>query len=559
MPSNDRSDKKDVGVTHVTERPFSWTEYTPGCVDGSNERPRATHDQPWYGRVSPREPNGVDVSDAGHPDAPIIERTEIDGVPVFWTPVDGPRVAAIVFRVGRADEPAHQGGITHLVEHLALAPLAQQDYVHNGFVSGTMTVFHASGTDAQLKEFSGSIISSLAALPLERVAMERRILGQEAATRGSNPIGALRWFRYGNVAHGLLGAEEIGLAWLGPEPIDAWAKERFTRSNVAVWWSGPPPADLRLDVPEGRRWPAPSPSSVPGITFPTRADLGGTGVSAGYVAPRSAATRITLDILIRRLRHELRFERGLIYDVISDYDPQDATSAHIALGMDARREDSEAVLSTVLRILDDLYASGSSKEEIKREADDFAQAAGQPAGRLGSLYATVHDELLDRPRETPADVVAEYLSVMPDDVKAAARVALDTLLAFGPPGEYDGGRLTAYPNMSLEVLDGRTVRPSGWVVGPRARKDRLIVGPTGVSHVGAERQGYTVRYADCVALRHWDGPVRQLWGADGFNITIRADEWRGGQKVIDEIDRAVSREVVACQEHGIGSLEVPAT
>lgn len=506
----------------------------------------------------PAYPNGVDVSDAGHPDAPIIERTEIDGVPVFWTPVDGPRVAAIVFRVGRADERAHQGGITHLVEHLALAPLAQQDYVHNGFVSGTMTVFHASGTDEQLKEFMGSIVSSLTALPLGRVAMERRILEQEAASRGSNPIGALRWFRYGNVAHGLLGAEEVGLGWLGPEPIDAWANERFTRANAAVWWSGPPPEDIRLELPDGKRWPIPNPSSVLGITYPTRADLGGTGVSVGYVAPRSAATRITLDILIRRLRRELRFERGLIYDVISDYDPQDGTNAHIALGMDARREDSEAVLSAVLRTLDDLYASGASEDEIRREADDFAQGATQPAGRLGSLYATVHDQLLDRPRETPADVIAEYHSVTPDDVKASARSALNTFLAFGPPGEYDNGRLTAYPNLSMDVVEGRTVRPSGWVVGPRARKDRLIVGPTGVSHVNSERRGYTVRYADCVALRHWDGPVRQLWGADGFNITIRADEWRGGQKVIDEIDLAVPREVVACQEHGIGSLELPA-
>jgi hypothetical protein len=32
-----------------------------------------------------------------------IERAEIDGVPLFWTSIDGPRTAALTFRVGRAD------------------------------------------------------------------------------------------------------------------------------------------------------------------------------------------------------------------------------------------------------------------------------------------------------------------------------------------------------------------------------------------------------------------------------------------------------------------------
>src|SRR5688500_2135910 len=32
--------KKDAGVTHVTERPFSCAEYTPGRVDGSNDGAR---------------------------------------------------------------------------------------------------------------------------------------------------------------------------------------------------------------------------------------------------------------------------------------------------------------------------------------------------------------------------------------------------------------------------------------------------------------------------------------------------------------------------------------
>ena len=84
---------------------------------------------------------------------PPIHETEIDGVVTYWADVDGPRVGAIQFGVGRAAEPAAMGGVTHLVEHLALAPLTQQEYPHNGFVTGWRTVIHATGTDEELGSF----------------------------------------------------------------------------------------------------------------------------------------------------------------------------------------------------------------------------------------------------------------------------------------------------------------------------------------------------------------------------------------------------------------------
>jgi zinc protease len=488
--------------------------------------------------------------------APVIERTEIDGIPIFWTPVDGPRMASVQFRVGRADEPAHQAGITHLVEHLALAPLAQQDYSHNGFVAAVRTVFHASGTDAQLVDFVGAIGAALESLPLDRVLMERRILTQEAASRGQASIAMLRWYRYGNVAHGLLAIEELGLGWLGPEPIQQWVRSRFTRGNVAIWWSGPPPSDLKLDLPVGDRQSVPEPVVIAGISFPSRADLGGAGASMGYVAPRSAATRITLNILERRVRHELRFERGLIYDVATDYDPQGADDAHVGFGMDCRREDATAVTIAFLRILDDLIRTGPSEEEVRREAATFADGATHTGGRFGFLDAATHDHLVGRVRERPTQVVEEYLGTTPDDIKVAAKVAQDSLLVLAPPGPYDDN-LRPYPMRSDAVVDGRTIRPTGWVIGPRARKDKLVIGPTGVSIRWPGDVAITVRYEDCVALRHWDGPIRELWSTDGFRVVVKADDWRGGTKVVEEIDAALPTEIIACGEHGLGGLEMP--
>ena len=51
-------------------------------------------------------------------------RTEVDGVPVWFTDVPGPCMGGVLFRVGRQDETLSTHGITHAVEHLALGPLA---------------------------------------------------------------------------------------------------------------------------------------------------------------------------------------------------------------------------------------------------------------------------------------------------------------------------------------------------------------------------------------------------------------------------------------------------
>ena len=57
------------------------------------------------------------------PPLPPIQRTEIDGIPTLWMDEPGPMVGMLLFRVGRCDEPTPIGGVSHIVEHLALAAL----------------------------------------------------------------------------------------------------------------------------------------------------------------------------------------------------------------------------------------------------------------------------------------------------------------------------------------------------------------------------------------------------------------------------------------------------
>jgi predicted Zn-dependent peptidase len=55
-----------------------------------------------------------------------VRQTSIDGVPVFQAEGPLPLTAGLVFGVGRADETFVRGGLTHLVEHLAMSAVGRQ-------------------------------------------------------------------------------------------------------------------------------------------------------------------------------------------------------------------------------------------------------------------------------------------------------------------------------------------------------------------------------------------------------------------------------------------------
>ena len=64
----------------------------------------------------------------------------------------------------------------------------------------------------------------------------------------------------------------------------------------------------------------------------------------------------------------------------------------------------------------------------------------------------------------------------------------------------------------------------------------------------------TVRYRDCVAVVHDSDVRRELFGRDGFRVRVDATIWKDGSAVVAAIDAALPRELVACDEHGIGAL-----
>jgi hypothetical protein len=484
-----------------------------------------------------------------------VHRTEVDGVPTFWAdPPAGPYIGGLMFRVGRSDEPPAWGGITHLVEHLALAPLGQQSYDHNGMVEPNRTLFHAVGDADEVTSFLHAVTAGIRALPLERLLIERRILGQEEAQSNPSIGGLIRGLRYGMTSHGQIGEDQAGLNWLGPDTVAAWARDWFTRGNAALFLSGPPPAGLRIDLPEGQRQPIAPIEDLDDVIYPAHAAWQVPGTTLSMRIGRAIRSTVLGAIVERRARQKLRFERGLVYDVHADYDVLSGKEALMVIGSDCPPSTVPEVSTVLLGVLDDLASNGPTPDELRVEAEGFRRQFTDPAAHIGYLDRLCDNLLSGGSVPDPDDVAETRANLQPADIAEGLREAMDSLLLVAA-GDPPDGRFHPYPHRASAVA-GTEYRPAGRYLPGRGPKERLICGPDGVSLVGGG-DTLSVRFAETVLLQHYAGEARVLWARNGQRLGIRATDWQNGTRVVEQIDRSIDAEVVACDEHGVGALPDP--
>ena len=181
---------------------------------------------------------------------------EIDGVATLTVDaglVPGPLRGCLAFGSGIVDESLHNRGINHVVEHLALhGSDAQSARLINGSVDTLMTRFWVAGTPEQVAGFLEFVTGNLAALPLDRLDDELRVMQIEANGRVRSPFGGDLEERFGPRGGGLCNWAEIGFRTLDRDDVAAWARARFTAANAVLWCSGPLPAGLSLaSLPAG--------------------------------------------------------------------------------------------------------------------------------------------------------------------------------------------------------------------------------------------------------------------------------------------------------------------
>jgi hypothetical protein len=443
-----------------------------------------------------------------------VQRAEIDGVPVFWADGPEPFAGTLVFRTGFADERFATTGITHLVEHLALWQFGgDQPYTYNGVVEPLLTVFHAEGKPEQVAEFLTKTATALTDLPVDKLDVERRILLTEEASSGSGPFALHHRLRFGATGLGLSYFVDFGLRRIGAEDLGRWTTSRFTRGNCAVWLTGPPPAELRLPLPDGERIRPPDPKFVP-YRYPCFLSADYAQVVMSLVAERSAAIAMGLRLATRRLQKKLRYEEGVSYDVRGDGDALDSERGYAFLWADCLEEHAQKVCEGMLAGLRELAEEGPTDDELREDIERFRTELDDPYGIAGPLDEAARRELFGRPQRAVEELIAEDEALRPSEVASALQGALDSLLITAPFGPEAAPAGFSLPNAEHgpDQQDGLVFhekRP----LRERHKRARFVIGDGGFTWwndgealtieapslvgVATAPDGYTVLYREC--------------------------------------------------------------
>ncbi|MEH1167050.1 insulinase family protein [Micromonospora sp. CPCC 205539] len=443
----------------------------------------------------------------------MIQHLDVDGVPTLLAPTGGPMRAGLTFRVGTADETLGRAGITHLLEHLALAPLGLADYHVNGATAQAFTTFHTTGSETDIAAFLTAVCGHLRELPVARLDIEKDILRTEWSSRGAAAVDDIPLWRHGARDYGLTSYPEWGLNALTADDLRAWSARWFTRENAVLWIAGDRvPAGLRLPLPAGTRQAVPVASSALPRT-PAYFVSGSRAVVLDSVVRRRTAAGVFAAVLERELYRSLRQDAGLSYTTTTGYDPRGDGYATLRALADALPEKQDAVLGGFIDVLAKMRVGRIEQADLdatiaKRE--DFLGIAEVDAARLPSYALNV---LTGEPNLSIDEHRAELKAVDLADLHEVAGEVMASALLMVPGGlTADWAGFVAAPTHSADVVQGTTYASRGGNGG-------LRIGVDGVSLLRADSP-LTVRYADCSAMLVWPDGARQLIGSDAIALHI---------------------------------------
>ncbi|HEX8631691.1 MAG TPA: insulinase family protein [Catenuloplanes sp.] len=460
--------------------------------------------------------------------------TEVDGIPTLIAPTSGPMHAGLVFRVGRADETLARGGITHLIEHLALHPLGLTDYHFNGATGPVVTQFHMQGPERDVAAFLTGVCAGLSDLPVRRMETEKAILRTEASSRTPHITEPMALWRHGARDHGLVSYPEWGLHMLAPDDLLAWTGRYFTRGNAVLWIAGDRiPEGLSLRLPDGAAQPVPTPSSALPTTPAFFAGSSSRAVVLDAVVRRRAAADVFADVLERELFRTLRQDTGLSYTAGTHYEPRGDGLAVVTAIADALPEKQDAVLGGFIDVLARLRVGRIDPADVQSVIARGTEVFTHPQAEAARLPVVAFNMLTGEPNRSLEDIVAERRAVTVADVHAVATEAMGSALLMVPDGRgADWAGFTAAPTRSGTVLAG-SAHPS---LG--SGDARLVLAAEGVSLVSGDA-ALTVRFHECAAMLAWPDGARLLIGHDAISLRVEPTMYAQGAALVPALDAAV--------------------
>ncbi|WP_405013401.1 M16 family metallopeptidase [Kitasatospora sp. NBC_01539] len=477
-----------------------------------------------------------------------MNREVIDGVPVLWAEAPGPLEAVLMVGCGVRDETLRTAGVTHLVEHLAMSTLPRLHHEHNASVDLATTQFTCSGRPEQVTAFLAAVCEALADLPLDRIDREAGVLAAEEG-RVADPVTAeLLSGRYGVQGPGLAAYTGPGADRIPVEAVRDTVSRHFHRGNAVLLLTGPPPAGLRLPLPDGVR---PDRTAAPEVLLPGPAwwqeDLPGLGLTLRGDLD-DPALLLAFTVLSERLRRTVRHEHGLSYDVGGDNVFTGPGSGERTVCLDARDGQEQRVAELLWQEVLKVARDGVTDAELADEVEGLREALLDPRAVLGGLGEAAGALLFDDVFQEAEPRLAALGETTPEEVRAAFAAALETVLVVVPCGvELDVRLPDGRPLPKHSCIVGRELPAGAQVFRPSltdrllssaARRVRLGVDAHGVWLRGPDGEVHGVPFAEVVGVE-MRGPGRVVFGRSTCSVPVLPDFFAGIGPAVAAIDAAV--------------------
>ena len=440
------------------------------------------------------------------------------------------------FRGGLADETLPTHGWRHLLEHLALHDRDTIRAPINGRVTMLHTTFDAEGEPDDIVTFLQDVCGWLSAPDFGELEHERRVLRAESARRRPGSVELHMLWRYGAQGPGLVAYDEYGLQTADPDRLRALAVEAFARGNAVLALTGPPPAGLRLPLPDGSQTPVrlavPCDQALP-VGFP-----GPPGaVALSGVLPRSTIGPTLGGAMRRGLEAGFRHGAGVGYSGWESYELVDAENAMITTGIDILPEAQPTVVAQTLDVLRRLRQRGPDPAELRDDLDQEIRRIKTEPAEHWMPYLAAREVLLGRPVLDRDQLVAEAEAITVGDVRQAADALWDNMLLSVDPDATTDSRLNwlVRAPASRSTATGQRFKPAGWPVV----KGELTVGRSS-AHIEIGAAETSASYDDLAVVVAYPDGGRQLIRRDGYQVQIEPACWRNGQQAVAAVDAAVS-------------------
>lgn len=468
-------------------------------------------------------------------------REELAGLPAYVADVPGPTRAALLFRVGQADETLPTRGLTHLVEHLALGHFARADAV-DGAVDVLYTFAVVEGAPHEVTERLHEIAARFSDPPTDRLDTERRILDVENRGKSPHPSAQLLSLFYGPRGPGLMAYDEIGLRHATARDVCDHAQRWFTRENAALALTGPVGDLSELPLRAGVRRGAVQTTVLPQPTLPAEIALADVGMALGAPLRSGDVVTVLTALIERKVWSVLRQTQGLVYDVECRVRPVGPSERLLYLTSDAGPDDAGAALKVVVQEIQRLAQGDFSREDLAEAQDDLRRrAASNP---LMVLTGAAMIELGRGEVRDPAEILAGQGAVTPDEIAAVAGDLSEQLIATLPEGKSSGVllKLDTATNLVKGTRYERRQQPRNPEAGD------LIVGQAGLSAIAPTGHVTTVEFDACVAAIREPGDALALVGETGAVIVVDPADVENGLDALVRIEATLRPELIVPAE-----------